>query len=77
MFSPESKTGEFFGLWGLSGKLAAAFGLFALSWLQTILSLESSFFVIGIFFALSLGINFFVNEKRGREIAKNYKEDSY
>jgi UMF1 family MFS transporter len=77
MFSPESKTGEFFGLWGLSGKLAAAFGLFALSWLQTIMSLESSFFVIGIFFALSLGINFFVNEKRGREIAKNYKEDSY
>ncbi|MCB1177528.1 MAG: MFS transporter, partial [Leptospiraceae bacterium] len=75
MFSPESKAGEFFGLWGLSGKLAAAFGLFALSWLQTVVSLESSFFIIGIFFGISLLINLLVNENRGREIAANYVEE--
>lgn len=73
-FSPPSKTGEFFGLWGLSGKIASAIGLFAVSYLQTVLSLKSSFFIIGVFFALSLLVNIFVNESRGIESANKYHE---
>ncbi len=73
-FSPSSKTGEFFGLWGLSGKIAAAIGLFAVSYLQTVVSLRSSFFIIGVFFGLSLLVNLFVNETRGIQSAQEYHE---
>ncbi|MBK8395780.1 MAG: MFS transporter [Leptospiraceae bacterium] len=74
MFSPESKSGEFFGLWGLSGKLAAALGIFSVSLLQMVFSLRNSFIAIAIFFIISLGINFFVDEERGIATARNYKE---
>ncbi|HQI18079.1 MAG TPA: MFS transporter, partial [Leptospiraceae bacterium] len=40
VFSPESKAGEFFGLWGLIGKLAAAIGVFGVAALQTQLGLR-------------------------------------
>jgi UMF1 family MFS transporter len=71
LFSPPGRSGEFFGLWGLAGKLAAAVGplTFGLVTLLTnnnqrlaILS-STSFFVIGLIL-LAL-----VNEKRGREAA--------
>ncbi len=74
MFSPEIKTGEFFGLWGLSGKLATAIGIFMISWLQTIFSLRNSFLAVAAFFILAFIANQFVDEKRGIETAKNYKE---
>ncbi|MCB1140757.1 MAG: MFS transporter [Leptospiraceae bacterium] len=74
LFSPESKSGEFFGLWGLSGKIAAAIGLFAVSILQSLFDFKSSFLIIAVFFALSLFTNFLVDEKRGREAAINFKE---
>jgi UMF1 family MFS transporter len=72
MFSPQSKIGEFYGLWGLSGKLAAAVGLFAVSFLQSIFDFKSSFLIIAIFFLFSLITNLFVNEKRGREVARKF-----
>ncbi len=74
MLSPQSKIGEFYGLWGLSGKLAAAVGLFAVSFLQSIFDFKSSFLIIAIFFLFSLITNLFVNEERGREAAHNYSE---
>ncbi|HRG46896.1 MAG TPA: MFS transporter [Leptospiraceae bacterium] len=74
MFAPESKSGEFFGLWGLSGKLAAALGIFSVSLLQTMFSLRNSFIAIAVFFIISLGINFFVDEERGIATARNYKD---
>jgi UMF1 family MFS transporter len=74
MFAPESKSGEFFGLWGLSGKLAAALGIFSVSLLQTMFSLRNSFLAIAVFFIISLAINFFVDEQRGIETARNYKD---
>ncbi|MBE7413157.1 MAG: MFS transporter [Leptospiraceae bacterium] len=74
VLSPESKSGEFFGLWGLSGKIASAFGLFAIAWLQMIFSLRDAFLAIAVFFVLSLLINIFVNEERGIKIARDYKD---
>jgi len=74
LFSPETKTGEFFGLWGLSGKVAAAVGLLALGGLQTIFTLRNAFLIVAFFYILSLIVNIFVDEKRGIEQAKSYKE---
>lgn len=76
MFSPEEKSGEFFGLWGFSGKLAAAFGLLILAYLQTIVSLRNSFLVVAVFFFAALVVNLFVDEKRGIENAKKFVSNS-
>ncbi|PJZ69884.1 MFS transporter [Leptospira perolatii] len=73
IFAPESKSGEFFGLWGLSGKVAAAFGLVAVGILQTIFDLRNSFLVVSVFFFISLIINLKVSEKRGIEHAREYE----
>jgi len=69
IFSPESKSGEFFGMWGLSGKIAAAVGLFLFGFIQTLVSLRNAFLVVGLFYILSLVINIFVDEERGKESA--------
>jgi hypothetical protein len=74
MFSPESKIGEFYGLWGLSGKIAAAIGLFAVSILQGFFGFKNSFLIIAIFFIFSLVANLFVDEARGKEVGRTYKE---
>lgn len=71
LFSPPGRSGEFFGLWGLAGKLAAAVGplTFGLVTLATnnnqrlALLSSTSFFVIGLLLLM------FVNEHRGRESA--------
>lgn len=72
LFSPATKTGEFYGLWGLSGKVAAAVGLLALGGLQTIFTLRNSFLIVALFYFLSLVVNFFVDEKRGIAQANNH-----
>ncbi|PNV76125.1 MFS transporter [Leptospira inadai] len=72
IFSPESKSGEFYGLWGLSGKVAAAFGLVAISVLQTLLSLRNAFLAVSVFFLIALLVNLFVNEERGIKKSDEY-----
>ncbi|WCL51415.1 MFS transporter [Leptospira sp. GIMC2001] len=76
LFSPPTKTGEFYGLWGLSGKVASALGLLALGGLQTIMTLRNSFLIVALFYFLSLLVNYFVDEKRGIEQAKAFQEPS-
>ena len=70
MFAPESKSGEFFGLWGFSVKAAAAVGLFTIAWLSNIFGLKNSFLIMVVFFVISLILTFFVNEKRAVELAQ-------
>lgn len=72
VFSPESKAGEFFGFWGLFGKLSAIFGLMSLGFLQIQLGLQGSILLCVLFFFISLVIAFFVDEKRGREMARQH-----
>lgn len=74
LFSPESKRGEFFGLWGFSGKLATASGLFTVTLLQSFFGLRDSFVVISLFFVVSLIIMKAVDEKRGIQKALDYKD---
>ena len=65
LFSPENRAGEFFGLWGIAGKLAMAFGLFSIAGLQSLFGLHNSLLIMVFFFAFSLGLCFFAREKRG------------
>lgn len=75
LFSPPGRSGEFFGLWGLAGKLATAigpltYGLVTLLSNQRLALLTStSFFVIGLLLV------FLVNEERGKEAAHKPIED--
>ncbi len=72
VFSPESKAGEFYGFWGLFGKLSAIFGLMSLGFLQIQLGLKGSILLCVVFFFCALIISLFVNEKRGKEMARQY-----
>lgn len=69
LFSPPEKAGEFFGLWGLSGKLAAIAGILSLGLLQVRFGLKTSILLTSILFILSLAAVGFVNEQRGRQSA--------
>ena len=58
--------------WGLFGKLSAIFGLMSLGFLQIHLGLQGSILLCVLFFFLSLVIAFFVDEKRGRAMARQH-----
>jgi MFS transporter, UMF1 family len=75
VFSPESKAAEFFGFWGLFGKLAAIFGLLSLGMLQAKLGLKPSILVCGLFFMIALALSVLVDEQRGRQVALAYAGD--
>jgi UMF1 family MFS transporter len=69
IFSPESKSGEFFGFWGLAGKLSSIFGLLGLGILQSYLGLKNAVLFTAILFLISIIIAYFVNEERGKQSA--------
>ena len=69
IFSPESKSAEFFGFWGLAGKLAAIIGLFGVGIGQNILGLKTAILLCAVFFFLALVVNMFVDEERGKQAA--------
>jgi UMF1 family MFS transporter len=72
VFSPGSKAAEFFGFWGLFGKLAAVFGLLSLGVLQVRLGLQSAILLCSLFFLAALVLTCFVREQRGRAAAAAY-----
>jgi UMF1 family MFS transporter len=72
LFSPASKSAEFFGFWGLFGKLAAIFGLLSLGVLQVRLGLRSAILLCSLFFLVALVLTLFVREARGRAAAAAY-----
>jgi UMF1 family MFS transporter len=75
LFTPRSKSGEFFGLWGLSGKLASIIGLLGLGFLQSELGLNKAIIICAAFFVAAIVINIFVNENRGRQTALGHEGD--
>lgn len=68
-FSPPDKSGEFFGFWGFSGKLAAVCAIVLFGWLQKSLHIENAILLCSLFFGLGLLLNWGVDEKRGRALA--------
>lgn len=73
IFSPEEKSAEFFGFWGLSNKLAGVFGIIGLGLLQAQFGLQTSVLFCAVLFLLGIIVNVFVNEKRGRRVADTYE----
>ena len=69
LFSPADKVGEFFGLWGVFGKLAAVVGLLSLGALQSTFGLQNGVLVTGVFFLAALAILAGVDAERGRQAA--------
>jgi UMF1 family MFS transporter len=69
VFSPESKSAEFFGFWGLFGKLASIFGLLFLGVLQVRLGLQSAILLCSLFFLAAMLLTLLVRERRGRAAA--------
>lgn len=72
LFSPNTKSGEFFGLWSFTSRLSAIFGLMGLGLLQTQLGLQKAILVCFFFFFLAIVIILFVNEERGKTVAKKH-----
>ncbi|KUG23204.1 permease of the major facilitator superfamily [hydrocarbon metagenome] len=66
LFSPDTKSGEFFGLWAFTGRFSSIFGLMSLGLLQIIFGLQEAILVCSVFFLISVVIIFFVNEERGK-----------
>ena len=73
IFSPEEKSAEFFGFWGLSNKLAGVFGIIGLGLLQAQLGLQTSVLFCAALFLLGIIVNIFVDEERGRRVADDYE----
>lgn len=73
IFSPEEKSAEFFGFWGLSNKLAGVFGIIGLGLLQAQLGLQTSVLFCAALFFFGIIVNIFVDEERGRKVADEYK----
>ena len=69
IFSPDTKSGEFFGLWNLTGKLAAIFGLMGLGILQSGFGMKNAILICSVFFFIAIIILFFVDEERGKASA--------
>lgn len=69
VFSPQDKSAEFFGFWGLANKLAGVLGIVMLGILQTLIGLQASILLcVGLFMAAML-VCAGVNERRGRDAA--------
>ena len=72
LFSPDTKAGEFFGLWNFSNRLSAIVGLLAVGALQALLGLQKAVLICLVFFLISVIIAFFVNEERGKAAAQRH-----
>lgn len=66
LFSPLSRTAEFFGFWGLALKLAGFFGLLAVGLLQALLGLQTAVLFCVLLFAVALFVSRRIDEARGR-----------
>jgi UMF1 family MFS transporter len=72
LFSPDTKAGEFFGLWSFVGRLSSIIGLMGLGLLQTLFGLHKAILVCSVFFFTALIIVLFVNEERGKMVAREH-----
>jgi UMF1 family MFS transporter len=76
LFSPKSKSAEFFGFWGFAGKFSAILGILSFGVLSYLFESNRLAILSTIFyFIVGLVILLFVNEKRGREAALSYRDE--
>lgn len=70
LFSPLSRSGEFFGFWGLSMKLSGVVGLLSIGLLQAALGLHSAVLVCIVLFFIAFLVASGIDEARGRRVAE-------
>lgn len=70
LFSPLSRTAEFFGFWGLALKLAGFFGLLTIGLLQAALGLQTAVLFCVLLFAAALFASRHIDETRGRRLGQ-------
>ncbi len=66
LLAPPGRSAELFGFWGVSTKLAAAFGLVAVGALQAAVGLQSAILLCAALFAAAFLVALGVDEARGR-----------
>jgi UMF1 family MFS transporter len=72
IFSPDTKSGEFFGLWSFTGRLSSIIGLMGLGLLQTLFGLQKAILICSVFFFIAVVIVLFLNEERGKMVARKH-----
>jgi UMF1 family MFS transporter len=75
LFSPEQKSAEFFGFWGLSNKIAGVFGIIGLGLLQAEFGLQQSVLFCAALFLIAILVCFFVDQNRGEKAADWYHDN--
>lgn len=75
LFSPEQKSAEFFGFWGLSNKIAGVFGIIGLGLLQAEFGLQQSVLFCAALFLLAILVCLFVDQTRGEKAADWYHDN--
>lgn len=73
VFSPLSKSAEFFGFWGLANKLAGVLGIVMLGSLQAVVGLQGAILLCALLFVVAILVCMGVNERRGREAAQQWR----
>jgi len=73
VFSPLSKSAEFFGFWGLANKLAGVLGIVMLGSLQAVVGLQGAILLCALLFVVAIVVCMGVNERRGREAAQQWR----
>jgi MFS transporter, UMF1 family len=75
LFSPEQKSAEFFGFWGLSNKIAGVFGIIGLGLLQAEFGLQQSVLFCAFLFLIAIVVCLFVDQHRGEKAADWYHDN--
>jgi len=75
LFSPEQKSAEFFGFWGLSNKIAGVFGIIGLGLLQAEFGLQQSVLFCAALFLIAILVCLFVDQNRGEKAADWYHDN--
>jgi UMF1 family MFS transporter len=71
LFAPKEKQAEFYGFWGFFGKASSILGIYSYGFLASFTgSRRIAILSTGLFFLIGLLLLLSVNEKRGREAAK-------
>ncbi len=75
LFAPRSKSAEFFGFWGFAGKFSAILGILSFGIMSYLFSSNRVAILSTIFyFVAGFVLLLFVNEKRGRLAAVEYRD---
>ncbi|HEO65225.1 MAG TPA: MFS transporter [Spirochaetes bacterium] len=76
LFSPKSRLAEFYGFWGMFGKLSSILGLYSFGLLSYVTSSKKlALLSTAVFFIIGFIILLWINEKKGIQRSTSYDRD--